>query len=145
MTLDDLRRFIPDVPDFPKTGIVFKDITPLLSDASAFRFTVDCLAERLSAAGAQEILAIESRGFIFGAAVAAAMGVPLHLVRKPGRLPRDTVGIDYDLEYGKDRLELHRVLERLLPNQGGGRTRQSDACRKREHARHTRKAQPQAH
>jgi adenine phosphoribosyltransferase len=108
MTVDDLAQFIRDVADFPKPGIVFKDITPLISDSGAFRFTIGCLAEKIAAAGVDEILAIESRGFIFGAAVAAELSLPMHLVRKPGKLPRETVGIDYELEYGTDRLELHK-------------------------------------
>ena len=107
VTTDDLKQFIRDIPDFPKPGIVFKDITPLLADPGAFNHTVGLFAERLDAAGAREILAIESRGFIFGAAVAAEMAIPLHLVRKSGKLPGETVGMNYDLEYGTDRLELH--------------------------------------
>jgi adenine phosphoribosyltransferase len=108
MSINDLKRLIHDVPDFPKPGIVFKDITPLLADPEGFGYTVDLLADRLVAAGAQEILAIESRGFIFGAAVAARLSIPLQLVRKPGKLPRRTVGQDYALEYGSDRVEVHQ-------------------------------------
>jgi len=108
MNRTDLRAFIIDVPDFPEPGIVFKDITPLLADPGAFAQTVEMLAERLTRAGTDEILAIESRGFIFGAAVANYLSVPLHLVRKQGKLPRATIGIDYALEYGTDRVELHR-------------------------------------
>jgi adenine phosphoribosyltransferase len=107
MTTDDLKEFIRDVPDFPSPGIVFKDITPLLADPQAFSKSVDWLAETLEAAGAREILAIESRGFIFGAAVSARMSVPLQLVRKSGKLPGATVGLDYELEYGTDRIEIH--------------------------------------
>lgn len=107
MTPTELKRFIRDVPDFPKPGIVFKDITPLLADPAAFKASVSLLSERLQAAGATEIIAIESRGFIFGAALAERLGWPLHVVRKPGKLPRATVGMDYELEYGSDRIELH--------------------------------------
>jgi len=102
-----LGRHIRDVPDFPQPGIVFKDITPLLADPLAFGMAIDWLADCLAASGAGHILAIESRGFIFGAAVADRLGLPLQLVRKPGKLPRPTVGADYALEYGSDRLELH--------------------------------------
>lgn len=98
---------IVDVPDFPEPGVVFKDITPLLADPAGFSATTELLAERLAGGGAEEILAIESRGFIFGAAAASRLGMPLHLVRKPGKLPRRTVGVDYDLEYGSDRVEIH--------------------------------------
>jgi len=107
MSINDLKRLIHDVPDFPKPGVVFKDITPLLADPEGFNYTVDLLADRLIATDTQEILAIESRGFIFGAAVAAKMSIPLQLVRKPGKLPRRTVGQDYALEYGTDRVEVH--------------------------------------
>jgi len=107
MSTDDLKRLIKDVPDFPKPGIVFKDITPLLADPDGFNRTVQLLAEHLDRTGSEEILAIESRGFIFGAAVSAQMSIPLQLVRKPGKLPRETVGLDYDLEYGTDRVEIH--------------------------------------
>lgn len=108
LTIEDISRFIADVPDFPEPGVVFKDITPLLADPGAFGATIDLLAGRIAVTGANEILAIESRGFIFGSAVAAKTGLPLHLVRKPGKLPRDTVGVDYALEYGTDRVEIHR-------------------------------------
>ncbi len=107
VTTDDLKQFIRDIPDFPTPGVIFKDITPLLADPDAFGQSVTLLAERLDAAGAHEILAIESRGFIFGAAVSAEMSIPLHLVRKSGKLPGETVGMDYDLEYGTDRIEIH--------------------------------------
>ena len=108
LTVADIAEYIVDVPDFPEPGIVFKDITPLLADPDAFAAAVRLLAERLTDTGAQEILAIESRGFIFGAAVAAELAMPMHLVRKPGKLPRATVGVDYALEYGTDRVEIHR-------------------------------------
>jgi len=113
MSINDLKRLIHDVPDFPKPGVVFKDITPLLADPDGFIHSVDLLSERLIASGAQEILAIESRGFIFGAAVAAKMSIPLQLVRKPGKLPGQTIGQDYTLEYGMDRIEVHtNVIDR---------------------------------
>jgi adenine phosphoribosyltransferase len=107
LTHQDLKKFIIDVPDFPKPGIIFKDITPLLADPAAFAQTIEMLAQRLTDTHTDEILAIESRGFIFGAAVANHLSLPLHLVRKEGKLPRETIGIDYALEYGTDRVELH--------------------------------------
>ena len=107
MTLQDLQALIRDVPDFPKPGIVFKDITPLLADPRGLAETVDHLAEAVEDLEADEILAIESRGFIFGTALAQKMSLPMHLVRKRGRLPRETISIRYELEYGFDHLEVH--------------------------------------
>jgi adenine phosphoribosyltransferase len=107
MTLDEIRSLIRDVPDFPKPGIVFKDITPLLGHAEGFRAAVEALAERVAPLRADGILAIESRGFIFGAALALRVGLPLHLVRKRGKLPRKSISMQYELEYGVDHLEMH--------------------------------------
>ena len=107
MTLQEIKAFIKDVPDFPKPGIVFKDITPLLAEPAAFRGAVDALAERVAGLRAAGILAIESRGFIFGAALAQTVGLPLQLVRKRGKLPRKAVSMRYELEYGFDHLEVH--------------------------------------
>jgi adenine phosphoribosyltransferase len=104
---DELKGFIRDVPDFPKPGILFRDITPLLATPRAFTRAVDMLAERIQARGAEALVAIESRGFLFGAAVAARFDMPLLVVRKPGKLPYRTVGLDYALEYGTDRIEIH--------------------------------------
>jgi adenine phosphoribosyltransferase len=118
MTLQELRGLIRDVPDFPKAGIVFKDITPLLESPAGFRRTIDLLAEGAEAFAAQHILAIESRGFIFGAALAHRLAMPMHLVRKSGKLPRESVSVRYELEYGFDQLEVHadsiRPQERYL-------------------------------
>jgi adenine phosphoribosyltransferase len=108
MTLEEIRSFIRDVPDFPKPGILFKDITPLLADAAAFRATTELLAERIAPLRADAILAIESRGFIFGAALANHAGLPLQLVRKRGKLPRESFSVEYELEYGVDHLEMHK-------------------------------------
>ena len=102
----DLRRYIRDIPDFPKPGIVFKDITPLLADRDAFRAVVDRFAERYRGR-ADMVLGIESRGFIIGAAVAYALGTGVALVRKPGKLPAQTYAARYELEYGSDALEIH--------------------------------------
>lgn len=110
--LEQLKVFIREIPNFPKPGIIFKDITPLISQPAAFATIIGALAERVKACGADEILAIESRGFIFGAPVANELRLPLHLVRKPGKLPSSTVGMDYDLEYGSDRVEIHREVIR---------------------------------
>lgn len=107
MTPEQLRGLIRDVPDFPKPGIVFKDITPLLEHPQAFRSTIERLAEGVDGLGAQRILAIESRGFIFGAALAHELGLPMHLVRKRGKLPRESLSVEYTLEYGVDHLEVH--------------------------------------
>jgi adenine phosphoribosyltransferase len=105
--LDQARALIRDVPDFPQPGILFKDVTPLLSDPAAFRVVVDALAERLSGRGFQRIVAIESRGFIFGAGLAYRLGLGLAPVRKLGKLPYKTDRVDYALEYGTGTLEAH--------------------------------------
>lgn len=107
METRDLMRYIRDVPDFPKPGIVFKDITPLLGNAEAFGATVDHLAEMCRAWKPTAIVALESRGFIFGAAVAKALGCAFVPVRKPGKLPAKTERVTYDLEYGSGALEIH--------------------------------------
>jgi len=107
MTETEIRSFIVDVPDFPKPGIVFKDITPLLASPVAFRAAIGELAARTGRLAADGILAIESRGFIFGAALADRLGVPLQLVRKRGKLPREAISVRYELEYGFDHLEVH--------------------------------------
>jgi len=108
MSIDLIKNRIRDVPDFPKPGILFKDITPLLSDATAFNSCIDLLAEKVQRHKAEALVGIESRGFIFGAALAVRMGLPLELVRKPGKLPYKTHGLSYDLEYGSETVEVHR-------------------------------------
>jgi len=103
----NLRDYIRDIPDFPKPGIVFKDITPLLADGHAFSASVSqlaCLVDH----DVDAVVGIESRGFIFGAALAQQLGLGLVPVRKPGKLPADVHAIEYELEYGMDRLEIHR-------------------------------------
>ena len=104
--MTDLKRHIRDIPDFPKPGIVFKDITPLLADRVAFRATVAQFADRYRGR-VDVVLGIESRGFIIGSAVAYALGTGLALVRKPGKLPAQTHAARYELEYGSDTLEIH--------------------------------------
>ena len=103
-----LRTAVRNIPDFPKQGILFRDITTLLLDPEAHRLAVEAMAEPFRDSPPDQIVGIESRGFIFGAAVANRLSLPLHLVRKQGKLPRATIGIDYALEYGTDRVELHR-------------------------------------
>ncbi len=105
--MDDLKRLIRDVPDFPKKGIVFKDVTPLLADPDGFRRVIGALAERTSDLRAKKIVGIESRGFIFGAALARELGAGFVPVRKPGKLPWKTVRESYALEYGTDSIEIH--------------------------------------
>ncbi|MBI5545654.1 MAG: adenine phosphoribosyltransferase [Deltaproteobacteria bacterium] len=104
---DLVRSLIRDVPDFPKPGIVFKDITPVLSHPKALREVVDGMAERYRGRGVDKVVAIESRGFLFGAPLAYALGAGLTIVRKPGKLPWKCVREEYALEYGKDSLEMH--------------------------------------
>lgn len=104
--MTDIARFIRDIPDFPKPGIVFKDITPLLADGAALRQTIDALIEPFRGK-VDIVLGIESRGFIMGAAAAYAMGVGLAIARKPGKLPYHKHAATYALEYGTDTLELH--------------------------------------
>jgi len=101
------QDYIRDVPDFPKPGIVFKDITPLLANGEAFSAVVSELA-CLVGSDVDAIVGIESRGFIFGAALAQQLGLGLVTVRKPGKLPADVHSVEYELEYGMDRLEIHR-------------------------------------
>ncbi len=98
---------IRDIPDFPKPGIVFKDITPLVADGEAFSAVVDELASHIGS-DVDAIVGIESRGFIFGAALAQKLGLGLVTVRKPGKLPAAVHAVEYELEYGVDRLEIHR-------------------------------------
>jgi adenine phosphoribosyltransferase len=107
MTEAELRTYIRDIPDFPKPGIVFKDITPLLAAGSAFQAVVDTIADRYQGT-IDMVLGIESRGFVLGAAVAYRLGLGLALVRKPGKLPHKTYAAKYELEYGTDTLEIHR-------------------------------------
>jgi len=105
--MSNLAQFIRDVPNFPKPGIIFKDITPLLQDARSFRQAVTELAQPFRAAGVDLVVAAEARGFIFGGAVARELGVGFVPVRKPGKLPAATTGETYQLEYGTDTLEIH--------------------------------------
>jgi adenine phosphoribosyltransferase len=103
----DLASYVRDVPDFPKPGIIFKDITPLLADAEALTSAVDGLAECVSSLRPDIVLGAESRGFILGPALAIRLGIGFAIARKPGKLPWTTVTASYALEYGEDSLELH--------------------------------------
>ena len=104
----ELERFIRDIPDFPKEGIVFKDITPVLADPEAMGRIIELLAERYKDAGITKIVGIESRGFIFGAPLALRMGIGFVPARKPGKLPAPTYSASYDLEYGSDEIHVHQ-------------------------------------
>jgi adenine phosphoribosyltransferase len=103
----DLRHYIRDVPDFPKPGIVFKDITPLLIDPAAFDQAVRALADYARPLGVDLIVSAEARGFIFGGALARELRVGFVPARKPGKLPHETISVQYGLEYGVDELQLH--------------------------------------
>jgi adenine phosphoribosyltransferase len=104
----DFKSLIRDVPDFPKKGIVFKDITPLLTHPKAFQTIIHQLGDRYKNQNLKAVVAMESRGFIFGGALATHMGISFVPVRKPGKLPWKTLQETYDLEYGKDTLEIHQ-------------------------------------
>jgi adenine phosphoribosyltransferase len=115
--LELIREHIRSVPDFPKPGILFRDITPVLASPPALAATVELLTERYADEHLDHIVAIESRGFIFGAPLALALNKPLHLVRKPGKLPWKTEQLSYTLEYGSNALEIqHDEIQQ------GGRT-----------------------
>jgi adenine phosphoribosyltransferase len=103
----DLRSYIRDVPDFPKKGILFKDITPLLQSPAALQDAVRDLADRFQGRGVSKILGVEARGYIFAPAIALQLGAGFVPVRKPGKLPWKTASEEYELEYGTDRLEIH--------------------------------------
>jgi len=103
----DLGRHIRPVPDFPKPGILFRDITPLLADPAALAVAVERLVEPWREERLDAIAAVEARGFLFAAPMALALGIGVIPVRKPGKLPAATIAHDYELEYGRDRLEMH--------------------------------------
>ena len=103
----DLNRFIRDIPDFPKPGILFKDITPLLADPDAFEYAISRLAAHYSTANIDAIAAVEARGFLFAAPLALQLRKPLIPLRKPGKLPYRTYSLKYELEYGEAELHMH--------------------------------------
>jgi len=110
-----LETFIRDIPDFPKKGVIFKDITPLLGNARALGEAVERLAEPFADAGVEAVVGIESRGFIFGSLVAQRLGAGFVPVRKLGKLPYKTIQASYDLEYGRDSVEMH--VDAISPGQ----------------------------
>lgn len=105
--LDLIKSSIKSIPNYPKEGIIFRDITTLLEVPAAFKATIDLTVEQYRDKGITKVLGTESRGFIFGAPVALALGLPFELVRKPKKLPRETISQSYQLEYGQDTLEMH--------------------------------------
>jgi len=129
--VDELREKIRDIPDFPKEGIVFKDITTLLQDADAFKKAIDVMHDAVKDLGVTKVLAIEARGFIFGGPLAYLLNTGLVIARKPGKLPYKTLKATYELEYGTDTLEVHEdaiepgdrvlVLDDLLATGGTAR------------------------
>jgi adenine phosphoribosyltransferase len=107
MDIKTLSACIRDIPDFPKKGIIFKDITTLLNDKNAFKASIDFLAEKIKGQKIDYVISVESRGFIFGAALAYKLGAGFVPVRKKGKLPSKTKSVTYQLEYGTDTLEIH--------------------------------------
>lgn len=112
--VEELKNSIRDIPDFPKKGIIFKDITTLLKDGKKFRDTIDCIVERYKDKKIDKVVAIEARGFILGSVVAYQLGAGIIPVRKKGKLPYETNSVEYELEYGKDSLEIHK--DAIKPN-----------------------------
>jgi adenine phosphoribosyltransferase len=110
----DLKTLIRDIPDFPKPGILFRDITTLLRDPKGLQYSIDALAEQVGALDPEYIVGMESRGFIFGAALAYKLGIGFIPVRKPGKLPANVHTVEYALEYGTDKLEIHQ--DAVVPN-----------------------------
>jgi adenine phosphoribosyltransferase len=106
--MDELKAHIRDIPDFPKPGILFKDITPLLLDGGAFRRVIDAFRERYRGRAVAKVVAIESRGFVFAAPLAYALGAGFVPLRKPGKLPYETIAKAYLLEYGEAAIEIHK-------------------------------------
>ncbi len=106
--MNELKKYVRDIPGFPKQGVIFKDITTLLKDRKAFKKAVDAIVAKYKNKNIDVVLSVESRGFIFGAAVAYKLNAGIALVRKKGKLPHKTYAASYDLEYGKDTLEIHQ-------------------------------------
>ena len=105
---EHLRRFIRDIPDWPKQGIIFRDITPLLADSEGFVSAVHALSRKFEGRGIEYVAAVEARGFIFGGAVAEHLGAGFIPIRKKGKLPWEHEAVSYELEYGTDTLEIHK-------------------------------------
>ncbi|OGX27400.1 MAG: adenine phosphoribosyltransferase [Omnitrophica WOR_2 bacterium RIFCSPHIGHO2_01_FULL_49_10] len=106
--VEELKSSIRDIPDFPKKGIIFKDITTLLKDGKKFQKAIDCIVERYKDKKIDKVVSVEARGFIFGSAIAYKLGAGVIPVRKKGKLPHETNRVEYELEYGKDILEIHK-------------------------------------
>src|SRR5256885_12477620 len=127
-SIDHLKSLIRDIPDFPKAGILFRDITPLLANPSGLALSVELLANPFRGKNIDLVVGAESRGFIFGTAVACCLSAGFVLVRKPGKLPHKRVSMTYELEYGTDTLEMHAdaivaeqrvlIVDDLLPTAG---------------------------
>lgn len=105
---EDLKRYIRDIPDYPVKGVIFRDLTPLFADAEAFSYAINYLYERLKGLNVSKVVGIEARGFIVGAPIAKLLGVGFVPVRKAGKLPWEKVSVTYQLEYGKETIEMHK-------------------------------------
>ncbi|MBI2486137.1 MAG: adenine phosphoribosyltransferase [Deltaproteobacteria bacterium] len=106
--MEDLKKYIRDIPNFPREGIMFHDITPLLQNPKAFRQAIDAMAQMMKGREVEYMIGVEARGFIFASALAYKLETGLVIIRKLGKLPYETINASYDLEYGKDILEVHR-------------------------------------
>jgi adenine phosphoribosyltransferase len=111
----DLSKYIRDIPDWPKTGVIFRDISPLLRDPAAFKQSIELLAEHYRPANVDLVVSVEARGFIFGGALAYALGSGFVPARKPGKLPWMKIKVEYSLEYGTDAIEMHQ--DAITPGQ----------------------------
>jgi adenine phosphoribosyltransferase len=107
-TITLIKENIKSIPDYPKAGILFRDVTSLLENAEAYKATIQLLVERYKSFGFTKVVGTEARGFLFGAPLAIELGIGFVPVRKPGKLPRETISQSYELEYGTDTLEIHR-------------------------------------
>jgi len=116
MKSEEIKKYIRDIPNFPKKGIIFRDITPLLKNPDVFRSVIDIFVEQYKNKNIQKVLSIESRGFIFGSVVAYKLGCGFIPIRKKGKLPYKTISIEYQLEYGTDILEIHQDAIEPLEN-----------------------------
>lgn len=104
----NLKDYIAEIPDFPSEGVLFRDVTPLMANGEAFKYACDKLTEFAKSRGAELVVGPEARGFIFGCPIANSLGIGFSPVRKPGKLPRETVSYKYDLEYGSNELHMHK-------------------------------------
>lgn len=111
----DLKKFVKDIPDFPSEGVIFRDVTPLLQDSEAYQYTIDALCDFARKVQADVIVGPEARGFLFGCPTAYALNIGFVPIRKPGKLPRETISVSYDLEYGSNILHMHK--DALKPGQ----------------------------